>query len=258
MFLLELAALEAGGQLLTDGLLDDAGAGKADQRTGLGQHDVAQAGEAGRDTAGGRMGQVADVQPALGGEFLNGGAGLGHLHQAEDALLHAGAAAGGEDDQRQLFVGGVLDGAGDLLTHRGAHAAHEEVAVQNHNHNRHALNLAGGGDGRIRQAGLAGLLGQLFLVAGEFEGIVALQLLVQLTEGAVVQNQGQAVVTADGLIAPAVGADIHALGPGAAGCAALTAGAGDKHRRLPDRGKLAGFRCGLAGQRAGAADAEHI
>ena len=50
---LELAALEPGGQFFTDGLLDDAGSGKTDQRPGLGQHDVAKAGKAGGDAAGG-------------------------------------------------------------------------------------------------------------------------------------------------------------------------------------------------------------
>src|SRR5262249_6007683 len=51
----ELGALESVGQLLTDGLLDDAGAGEADQRPRLGHDDVAEHGEAGRHSARGRM-----------------------------------------------------------------------------------------------------------------------------------------------------------------------------------------------------------
>ena len=45
--------LKAVGQLLTDGLPDDPGTGKADEGAGLGQGDVAQRGEAGGDAAGG-------------------------------------------------------------------------------------------------------------------------------------------------------------------------------------------------------------
>ena len=50
----ELAALEAVGQLLADGLLDDARTGEADQRLRLGDVQVAQHREAGGDAAGGR------------------------------------------------------------------------------------------------------------------------------------------------------------------------------------------------------------
>ena len=42
VFQLELAALEALGQALADGLLDDAGACKTDECARLGQHDVAK------------------------------------------------------------------------------------------------------------------------------------------------------------------------------------------------------------------------
>ena len=104
MLQLELAALEALGQALADGLLDDAGACKTDECARLGQHDVAKAGKAGGNAAGRGVGQHTDVQPAPGRKALDGGAGLGHLHQAENALLHPGAAAGRKDDQRQFFA----------------------------------------------------------------------------------------------------------------------------------------------------------
>ena len=50
-------ALEAFRQLLADGLLDDARAGEADQRAGLGDLDVAQHGVGRGDAAGGRIGE---------------------------------------------------------------------------------------------------------------------------------------------------------------------------------------------------------
>ena len=52
VFQLELAALEALGQALADGLLDDAGACKTDECARLSQHDVAKAGKAGGNAAG--------------------------------------------------------------------------------------------------------------------------------------------------------------------------------------------------------------
>jgi hypothetical protein len=54
-------ALEALRQFLADGLLDDALAGKADQRAGLGDLHVAQHGVGGGDAAGGRVGQHDDI-----------------------------------------------------------------------------------------------------------------------------------------------------------------------------------------------------
>ena len=55
----ELGALEALRQRLAHGLLDHARAGEADQRLGLGDHDVADDGEARRHAAHGRVGQHA-------------------------------------------------------------------------------------------------------------------------------------------------------------------------------------------------------
>ena len=83
---------------------------------------------------------------------LDGGGGLGHLHQGENALLHPGPAAGGEDDEGQAPPGGILRRPGDLLPHGGAHAAHEEAAVQHHAHGLAAHDLAHGGHRRIPQA----------------------------------------------------------------------------------------------------------
>ena len=56
-----LRALEAVRQLLADGLLDHARAGKADQRAGLGEVHVAQHRVGGGDAAGGRVRQHHDV-----------------------------------------------------------------------------------------------------------------------------------------------------------------------------------------------------
>ena len=99
----ELAGLEALGQFQPHGVPDRPLAGEADQRARLGQGDVALQGEAGRHAAHRRVGQDRDVQAAGLVVAGQGGRHLGHLHQRQDALLHAGPAAGAaDDDQRQL------------------------------------------------------------------------------------------------------------------------------------------------------------
>src|ERR1700722_3995748 len=60
----ELGALEALGELLADGLLDDAGASEDDQGAGFGDVEVAEHGEAGGDAAGGGMGHDGDIGDA--------------------------------------------------------------------------------------------------------------------------------------------------------------------------------------------------
>ena len=60
----ELAALEALGQRLPDGLLDHPRAGKADERLRLGDVEVAQHREARRHAAGRRIGEQGDVRQA--------------------------------------------------------------------------------------------------------------------------------------------------------------------------------------------------
>ena len=70
------------------------GPGEADERLRLGEDDVAQPGERGRDAAGRRMEHHRDVGLLHLAEARDGRGGLRHLHQREDALLHAGAARG--------------------------------------------------------------------------------------------------------------------------------------------------------------------
>src|SRR5690625_102564 len=75
----ELGPLEALGQVLLDRLLDDPRPCEADERLGLGDYQVAQRREAGRHTAGGRVGEDADVGQPLLRQALQGGGGVRHL-----------------------------------------------------------------------------------------------------------------------------------------------------------------------------------
>ena len=97
-------ALEAFRQFLADGLLDDARAGEADQRAGLGDLHVAQHGVGGGDAAGGRIGEHDDVGLLRLAQHLHRDRGARHLHQREDAFLHARAAGGREHDERRRLL----------------------------------------------------------------------------------------------------------------------------------------------------------
>ena len=90
-------ALKTLRQLLADGLLDDARAGEADQRAGLGEMHVAEHGVGGGDAAGRRIGEDDDVGQARVLHHVDGDGGARQLHQREDALLHARAARAGEE-----------------------------------------------------------------------------------------------------------------------------------------------------------------
>ena len=95
----KLAALEALGQRLAHGLLNHARTGKADQRARLGDIQVAEHRQARRHAAHGRIGHHRDERQPGARQARQRGAGLGHLHQRQQRLLHARAAGGGEAHQ---------------------------------------------------------------------------------------------------------------------------------------------------------------
>jgi hypothetical protein len=89
LFQQEFRPLKAFRQLLTDGLLDHARSCKANQRAWLGDVQVAEHGKAGRDPAGRRVGEHADVGHLGVVQLTQRGGDFGHLHQAHHALHHA-------------------------------------------------------------------------------------------------------------------------------------------------------------------------
>jgi hypothetical protein len=149
----KLAALEAVGQFLANGLFDDARASEADEGAGFGNIKIAEHGEAGSNAAGGGIGEDADVGQARFIELHEGGRELGELHEADGAFLHARAARCGNDDERGFLFQGAFDRAGNFLADDGAHAATDEFQLQSTDLNRAAVESAAGADNRIGQLG---------------------------------------------------------------------------------------------------------
>src|SRR5580698_1438956 len=89
MFEQEFAALEAFGEFLADRLLDDPGAGEADQRARFGDVEVSEHGEAGGDASGGGVGEETDVGDAGFVELGEAGGDFSQLHEAYYAFHHA-------------------------------------------------------------------------------------------------------------------------------------------------------------------------
>src|SRR5262249_33660700 len=77
---------------------------------------------------------------------------LGHLHQREDALLHARAAGRRDDDQRLLLVHGPLDGLGDFLADHGTHRAAHEAVLHRADDHPAGVELSIGAENRIALA----------------------------------------------------------------------------------------------------------
>src|SRR5215510_13162854 len=150
----EFRALEALGKRLANRLGDDPWAGETDQRARLGENDVAQHREARGDAAGGGIREDRDVRQAGGPEPLEGGRGLGHLHQREDAFLHPRAARRRDDDDRQMLVDRQLDRPGELFPHHRAHAAAEEAELEDGQDRRLPADRCNAADDRLVARGL--------------------------------------------------------------------------------------------------------
>src|SRR5262249_16635377 len=92
MFEQKFRTLKTLGQLLADRLLDHARACEADQCARFGDVEIAEHRETGGYAAGRRIGQEGDVRQPGVVESRERRRNLGHLHQAERALLHSRAA----------------------------------------------------------------------------------------------------------------------------------------------------------------------
>ena len=124
-----LGPLEAFRQLLADGLLDHPRAGEADERAGLGDVNVAEHAVGGGHAARGGIGEHDDIGLLGFAQHLHGDDGARHLHQRQDAFLHARAARGDEHDERGALLHRGLDAGDHGLPGRHPERAAHEIEV---------------------------------------------------------------------------------------------------------------------------------
>jgi len=190
----ELGPLESFRQLLIDRLLDHARSGEPDQRPRLRQDHVADGGEAGRHAPRRRVGHDRDVGDARVVEPRQERVRLGHLHQGEDALEHARAARGGDQDQGVAFLEREQDATGDPLTGGRCHAPSEEGEIHDPDHQGPALDRALAHEDGFAQPGFLARPLQAVRVAlrvAPLEGIGRDHLGEPLHEGALIEQDFQ-------------------------------------------------------------------
>ena len=167
-------ALKPFRQFLADGLLDHARAGKADQRAGLGDLHVAQHRIGGGDAAGGRVGQHHDIGLFGLAQHLHADGRARHLHQGQNAFLHAGAAGGREHDERRFLFDREFEPAHDRFAGGHAERAAHEIEILHRDHDAGALELAVADLDGVVQAGpgarILDAVG-IFALVAEFQGI---------------------------------------------------------------------------------------
>src|SRR6266436_4793225 len=145
VFKQEFGALKTFGEFLANGLLDDARAGETDKRSGFANIEVAEHGEAGRDAAGGGVGEHGNVGQLFVVKTRECGGNFGKLHEADGAFHHARAAGAGDGDEGLARFNGQLDAAGDFFTDDSAHGTADEAKLHGAHDDRPAVELAFGG-----------------------------------------------------------------------------------------------------------------
>ena len=170
----KLCTLKTFRQCHAHGGFDHAGARKANQGLGLGNHHVAQERKTGAHAAHGGVGHHADVGQALFGQTGQRCIGLCHLHQGQQAFLHARATGGSKADEGHFLFNRSFDAAHKTLAYDRSHAAAHEFKFEAGCHHAHAMHCTthdhqGIGFSSVFQGFLEAL--RVFAAVLEFQGI---------------------------------------------------------------------------------------
>ena len=205
----ELGGLESLRQVLADGLLDHPRAGETDHGARLGEDEIALHGVGGRYAAGGRIGQHGHERHTRTLQLGDHDRRLGHLHERQHPLLHAGAAGGGDEDQGRALVDRVPSEPGDLLPHHRAHRATHEGEIHHAEADRHAVQAGIARADRVQRPRL--LYGGLYAVGVvlEFQGIGGLQRAKQLVPGTFIDQEVDVFLRRNPAMVAAIGTDIQ-------------------------------------------------
>ena len=162
--------MEAFRQSNTYRTFNHSGAGKANQRFWFGYYYIAHKGKASRHTAHGRVGQHADVRQTFFGQARQGRIGFGHLHQGQQALLHARTTGCREANEGHFLFDGRFNTAHKTLANDGAHAAAHEIKFEASGHHVDAVDGAAHDHQGVGFTGVAhGFFDALGVLAAVFE-----------------------------------------------------------------------------------------
>ena len=217
VFQLELAALEALGQALADGLLDDAGACKTD---GCARPP--------------RLAKLAVTPPVVGwvntlmySPPLAEKRSMAALVLAICIRLKMPSCIRAPPLAEKMTSGSFFAAAYSMARVIFSPTAVLMLPIKKR------LGSTAGRDSGLAEARLLGLGAELFGIARETQHVLRGQLCIHLPETAAVQHKAQAVVRTDGLVIAAVGADEKALSPGLGGGTAAALLAFHKLRLMP-------------------------
>ena len=141
---------------------------------------------------------------------LQNRAGLRHLHQTENSLLHARAAGRGDDHHRQFFRRGPLHHPGDLLADHRTHRSAHEAEIHHAEYVGVPVQPGGTADDRIVERSLFRILRQPHTIRfriGESERIDRLEIAVHLDEAVWIGERDDPGVRLHRQMAVAVPAD---------------------------------------------------
>lgn len=149
-----LRAAEVGGQRLSGRLRDHTRSGEAKKRARFCDADVGETGETRQYATRTGVDQHGDVRtPGLIQEVDCTG-GLRHLHQTENALLHACAARATDGHQWQTVPRRHAGPAPEALTNYAAHASAHEPKVHDSEHAAHTFYARRSRNKSLRKASL--------------------------------------------------------------------------------------------------------
>jgi len=135
---------------------------------------------------------------------------LGHLHQAEHPLLHAGTTRGADDQQRKLLGRGPLDQTRDPLAHHRAHRAPHEAEIHHGQCQTDALNPAEATHHTILQPGRCLAFPQAIGISApilELQGIHGSEIRIEFLKAAWIGDHLDAFTTVDAVVIAAARTD---------------------------------------------------
>ena len=158
------------------------------------------------------MREHADIGQTLLRMVGESGGGLGHLHEAENAFIHARAATAGNDDDRQSLFRRAFDEPCQFFAHDRAHRTAEKTEIHHAQRGPVFADFAQAGDDRVLQRGSFLMRFQLGSVgghAGETERVRARHFGVHFLERAGFHQRVDPFARADGEMVAALRADLQ-------------------------------------------------